>query len=281
MKGFADSNQVDNQISNEKESGGGNYQGTIFRFPLRNQTQAKQSEFRKTETTIQSIWVLLKQLIDSGVDSLLLLQHLSHLKVFRWKEGDPKPTLYYTLELACVGSTSDQNSNNNQGGQHQISSSPSSASSLSPFRKISKDMINDGLGTSSPTLLDKHRYELHDWTRTQLKTWSKENRKDWRDESASLALTEQLRKVGQSSAPRRTIRVKAIMTYGGGTSGGASGGSGGTVGYYVEEEWWMRYGLGRGSSWSMATSEEAKDAEHALWPAVTVAARLWSCMHNR
>ena len=42
-----------------------------------------------------------------------------------------------------------------------------------------------------------------------------------------------------------------------------------------EEEWWLRSGCGQEESWAIASSSEAARTDHALWPAVTVASRVW------
>jgi hypothetical protein len=47
------------------------------------------------------------------------------------------------------------------------------------------------------------------------------------------------------------------------------------VGSAEEEEWWLRSGVGQGASWALASSADAERSDHALWPAVTVAARVW------
>jgi hypothetical protein len=124
----------------------------------------------------------------------------------------------------------------------------------------------------------------------------------WRIQGASLALAQRLRLKGPKAPPRFTLRLRVKIERWSNNNASAEGASEIVAGVLIseksaagsrasvvvteaaeatlpaavveDEEWWLRSGVGQGTSWALASSVEAERADHALWPAVTVAARV-------
>ena len=133
----------------------------------------------------------------------------------------------------------------------------------------------------------------------------------WRVQGASVALSQRLRLKGPKAPPRFTLRLRIKIERWVGICASAKGASGNAhVGVLAsdaapastseqakaatvvtntapaavveeaDEEWWLRSGVGQGTSWALASSADAERADHALWPAVTVAARVSRFVHD-
>lgn len=69
-----------------------NYQGTLFRFPLRTESQAKESQLRPGQPfTIQEVAKLFDEFIKTSESVMLFLNHVTQLDFFVWEEGSASP----------------------------------------------------------------------------------------------------------------------------------------------------------------------------------------------
>lgn len=192
-----------------------------------------------------------------GAETALFLQHVCALEIWRWPAGAPSPQLQWRLGVA------------------------------------SPDAPRGASAAQARASLALQRAALHGWARAELDAWDVEavqheeqqRRRSsgshdgevvevgWRAQGASLALAQRLRRSGPHAPPRFTLRLRVTIEHW--AANAASGHGAAAPDAVEEEEWWLRSGVGQGASWALAASPDAERADHALWPAATVAARVW------
>ena len=225
-----------------------------------------------------------------GAETALFLQHVRELEIWHWRHGAPAPTRAWGLNVSDATARAD-----GPGPCPPLDSASSAATSAAA-------------SSAATAALAAKRTALHGWARAELDAWDASRvtgreRGGWRDVGAAVALAQRMRAAGPDRPPRATLRLRVEIVGGrrghrrrrsssssssdghgsagdGGGGGGVAWGGGDEV-ELVVEEWFLRSGVGTGSSWALATSSEAESAEHALWPAVTVAARAWRAIATR
>ncbi|KAG0047760.1 hypothetical protein BGZ83_007240 [Gryganskiella cystojenkinii] len=78
------------------------YNGTIFRFPLRTEAQAKTSELSKAACSIEKARDMLMKLKKEALKCLLFLKHVERITIFERKESDVEPTLLFDIDIVNV-----------------------------------------------------------------------------------------------------------------------------------------------------------------------------------
>ncbi|KAF9346097.1 hypothetical protein BGX26_002414, partial [Mortierella sp. AD094] len=79
------------------------YQGTMFRFPLRTESQAKKSKISGNACSVQMIKDMLMMLKEEALQCLLFLKHVERIVIYERHEGDSKPVKLF--EAAIVNSS--------------------------------------------------------------------------------------------------------------------------------------------------------------------------------
>ncbi|KAJ4822812.1 hypothetical protein Tsubulata_015814 [Turnera subulata] len=80
------------------------FNGTLFRFPLRNADQAAASKLSRQAYFESDVSAMFDQLYREGVFSLLFLKSVVRVEMFVWDTGEPAPKRLYSC---CVNSVSD------------------------------------------------------------------------------------------------------------------------------------------------------------------------------
>ncbi|CAK7337978.1 unnamed protein product [Dovyalis caffra] len=81
------------------------FSGTLFRFPLRDSNQAKNSKLSRQAYAENDVVLMFEQLYKEGVFSLLFLKNVFCVEMFVWDEGNVGPRKLYSC---CVGNLSDE-----------------------------------------------------------------------------------------------------------------------------------------------------------------------------
>ncbi len=83
------------------------FPGTIFRFPLRTQLNAKTSEINQSDYSTERVKEIISKFMEKGDECLLFLNHLKEviclslvfrceLKIFEWENGASGPELIWS-----------------------------------------------------------------------------------------------------------------------------------------------------------------------------------------
>jgi sacsin len=75
------------------------FQGTLFRFPLRNADQASSSRLSRQVYTEDDVLFLFAQLYEEAVYNLLFLKNVLALEMYRWESDMSEPKLVYSCSL--------------------------------------------------------------------------------------------------------------------------------------------------------------------------------------
>jgi sacsin len=75
------------------------FQGTLFRFPLRNVEQASSSRLSRQSYTEDDVLSLFVQLYEEAVYNLLFLKNVLSLEMYVWEPGMAEPKIAYSCSL--------------------------------------------------------------------------------------------------------------------------------------------------------------------------------------
>ncbi|KAK3820135.1 MAG: hypothetical protein J3Q66DRAFT_439182 [Benniella sp.] len=77
------------------------YPGTIFRFPLRTEEQAKAeySKISKKAYPAEKVMEMLEKLKDEALKGILFLKHIERVEIYEIKEGENRPNLLFKIEI--------------------------------------------------------------------------------------------------------------------------------------------------------------------------------------
>ncbi|KAL3502258.1 hypothetical protein ACH5RR_036707 [Cinchona calisaya] len=78
------------------------FHGTLFRFPLRNADQATNSKLSKQAYSEDDVTLMLDQLYEEGVLSLLFLKSVLSIEMSVWDDGMPEPRKIYSCSINSV-----------------------------------------------------------------------------------------------------------------------------------------------------------------------------------
>jgi sacsin len=81
------------------------FSGTLFRFPLRDSNQARESKLSRQAYVEDDVILMFEQLYKEGVFSLLFLKNVLSVEMFVWDEGDVGQRKLYSCR---VGNVSDE-----------------------------------------------------------------------------------------------------------------------------------------------------------------------------
>lgn len=76
------------------------FNGTLFRFPLRNPEQAAASRLSRQAYFEADISLMFDQLFEEGVFSLLFLKCVLSIEMYTWDAGDPEPKKLYSCSVS-------------------------------------------------------------------------------------------------------------------------------------------------------------------------------------
>lgn len=76
------------------------FNGTLFRFPLRNPEQAAASRLSRQAYFEDDISLMFDQLFEEGVFSLLFLKCVLSIEMYTWDAGDPQPKKLYSCSVS-------------------------------------------------------------------------------------------------------------------------------------------------------------------------------------
>ncbi|CAL1387848.1 unnamed protein product [Linum trigynum] len=78
------------------------FNGTMFRFPLRNSDQAATSKLSRQAYLNEDVLSLFGQLYEEGVFSLLFLKSVLSVEMYVWDVGEPHPRKLYSCSVSSV-----------------------------------------------------------------------------------------------------------------------------------------------------------------------------------
>lgn len=76
------------------------FNGTLFRFPLRNTEQAASSRLSRQAYFEDDISLMFDQLFEEGVFSLLFLKCVLSIEMYTWDDGDSEPKKLYSCSVS-------------------------------------------------------------------------------------------------------------------------------------------------------------------------------------
>eukprot|EP01061_Rhynchopus_euleeides_P046812 TRINITY_DN9067_c0_g5_i1.p1 TRINITY_DN9067_c0_g5~~TRINITY_DN9067_c0_g5_i1.p1 ORF type:complete len:3266 (+),score=1175.25 TRINITY_DN9067_c0_g5_i1:544-9798(+) len=88
--------------------GSSKYEGTLFRFPLRNDTTASQSEIRGTKYSTKQAMELLWKFIDTSGDLLLFLKHIREVRVVVRENGEDSTLFRASMDVKTIQGSSQE-----------------------------------------------------------------------------------------------------------------------------------------------------------------------------
>lgn len=78
------------------------YDGTLFRFPLRNLQQAADSRLSRQSYTEDDMSSLLYELYLEAVPAMLFLKNIEVIEIYDWQVGAQSPTKVYSCQVKSV-----------------------------------------------------------------------------------------------------------------------------------------------------------------------------------